>query len=126
MVFSVKYRDSSGAVCEKAVEAANRTDCFAKCKAQGIVPIAVESDSAVAKKSGKGSAFATGSKPKPLDMRFVLVAVALVAAGAVVWLLPSGKTAVGKEDTLPELTRKPVSRSSRMSLAKLRPRSRKN
>ena len=43
MVFSVKYRDSSGAVCEKAVEAANRADCFAKCKVQGIVPIGVVS-----------------------------------------------------------------------------------
>lgn len=41
MVFSVKYRDSSGAVCEKSVEAANRADCFAKCKAQGIVPVEV-------------------------------------------------------------------------------------
>ena len=43
MVFSVKYRDTSGAVCEKAVEAANRADCFAKCKAQGILPIEVKS-----------------------------------------------------------------------------------
>ena len=95
MTFTVKYRTNSGSIAEKAVEAANRTDCFAKCKAQGIVPIAVESDSSVAKKSGKGSDFASCLKPKPSNMRFVLVAVALVAAGAAVWLLPSGKTAVG-------------------------------
>ena len=43
MVFSVKYRDTSGAMCEKSVEAANRADCFAKCKAQGILPIEVKS-----------------------------------------------------------------------------------
>ena len=42
MVFSVKYRDSSGAVCERAVEAANRAECYAKCKEQGIVPIGIE------------------------------------------------------------------------------------
>ena len=43
MVFSVKYRDTSGAMCEKSVEAANRADCFAKCKAHGILPIEVKS-----------------------------------------------------------------------------------
>ena len=63
MVFSVKYRDSSGAVCEKAVEAANRADCFAKCKAQGIVPIAVVGSLEASKKSGRSSDPATSSKP---------------------------------------------------------------
>ena len=41
MIFSVKYRDSSGAVCEKAVEAADRADCFARCKLNGIAPIGI-------------------------------------------------------------------------------------
>jgi len=41
MLFSVKYRDNSGALCEKAVEAADRSECFAKCKADGIAPMSV-------------------------------------------------------------------------------------
>jgi hypothetical protein len=77
-------------VCEKAGEAANRADCFAKCKAQGIVPIAVESGSAVANKGGHG----TGSKPKAPNAKLLLVSVALVAAGAAIWFWPSGKDAV--------------------------------
>jgi type II secretory pathway component PulF len=85
MVFSVKYRDYSGAVCEKAVEAANRADCFAKCKAQGIVPIAVESGSAVAKKGGYDHGSAAGSKPKAPNAKLVLLVGTLVAIGAVVW-----------------------------------------
>ena len=90
MVFSVKYRDYSGAMCEKAVEAANRADCFAKCRAQGLVPVAVESGSAVAKKGGHG----TGSKPKAPNAKLLLVSAALVAAGAAIWFWPNGKDAV--------------------------------
>ena len=87
MVFSVKYRDSSGAVREKAVEAANRADCFAKCKAQGIVPIAVEAGAA-AKKPAPASGPAASGKS-----RLVLLAAALAAIGAAVWLWPNGKDA---------------------------------
>ena len=41
MIFSVKYRDNSGALCEKSVEAANRSECLARCKADGIAPMSV-------------------------------------------------------------------------------------
>jgi hypothetical protein len=41
MTFTVKYRTNSGSITEKAVEAANREDCFAKCKAQGIAVVSV-------------------------------------------------------------------------------------
>ena len=81
MVFSVKYRDSSGAVCEKAVEAANRADCFAKCKEQGIVPMAVEAGAA-AKKPAPASGSAASGK-----CRLVLLAAALAAIGAAVWMM---------------------------------------
>ena len=67
MVFSVKYRDSSGAVCEKAVEAANRADCFAKCKAQGIAPMSVR----------------TGVKGKEVKVKSFRIGVRGVALGLV-------------------------------------------
>lgn len=94
MVFSVKYRDYSGAVCEKAVEAANRADCFAKCKAQGIVPVTVESASTVAKKGGHGSDSAAGSNTKAPNAKLVLLVGTLVAIGATVWFWPSRKEVV--------------------------------
>ena len=93
MVFSVKYRDSSGAVCEKAVEAANRADCFAKCKVQGIVPIGVDV-SAATKKPAHASGFEASAKSK-----IVMLVVALMAVGAAVWLWPKGKPT---SDTVPE------------------------
>ena len=93
MVFSVKYRDSSGAVCEKAVEAANRVDCFAKCKAQGIVPIGVDV-SAATKKPAHASGFEASAKSK-----IVMLVVALMAVGAAVWLWQKGKPT---SDTVPE------------------------
>ena len=77
MVFSVKYRDSSGAVCEKAVEAASRADCFAKCKAQGILPVGVELDTGK-KKRGKSA------NPKRRNPKAILTVAALVAAGMAV------------------------------------------
>lgn len=89
MTFTVKYRTNNGSIAEKAVEAANRADCFAKCKAQGIVPIAVESGSAVGGKGARGAGI--GSKPKAPDSRLILAAVALVAIGAAVWLWPGAK-----------------------------------
>ena len=106
MVFSVKYRDSSGAVCEKAVEAANRTDCFAKCKAQGIAPIAVEAGAA-AKKPAPASGSAASGKSK-----LVLLAAALAAIGAAVWFWPNGKDAEKAENA-------PVQKVEKKTSAKL-------
>ena len=101
MVFSVKYRDSSGAVCEKAVEAANRADCFAKCKAQGIVPVTVEAG-ATAKKSAPSSVSATSGK-----YRLVLLVAVLVAVGAAVLLWPKSKESPKKKVSAPVKTIKP-------------------
>ena len=57
MVFSVKYRDNSGALCEKSVEAANRSECFARCKAQGIVPMSVGTGAKRKEVQAKGFSF---------------------------------------------------------------------
>ena len=106
MVFSVKYRDSSGAMCEKAVEAANRADCFAKCKAQGIAPIGVEAG-ASAKKPAPASGSAASGKS-----RLVLLAAALAAIGAAVWFWPNGKDAEKAENA-------PVQKVEKKTSAKL-------
>ena len=97
MVFSVKYRDSSGAVCEKAVDAANRADCFAKCKALGIVPFGVEAGK-VAKKSASVSGSAGSRKYK-----FLLLVASLVAVGVAVWMMLQNETPT--EEAKPKKTR---------------------
>ena len=106
MLFSVKYRDNSGALCEKAVEAADRSECFAKCKAQGIVPIAVEAGAA-AKKPAPASGSAASGKS-----RLVLLAAALAAIGAAVWFWPNGKDAEKAENA-------PVQKVEKKTSAKL-------
>lgn len=45
MTFTVKYRANDGAMREERIEAANRADCIAKCKSQGIAPVSVKEDS---------------------------------------------------------------------------------
>ena len=100
MTFTVKYRTGNGSIAEKAVEAANRADCFAKCKAQGIVPVAVESGSAVAKKGGHGTGSAAGSNPKALNTKFLLLVGTLVTIGAAIWFWPKGSDA-GKAEKAP-------------------------
>lgn len=41
MIFTVKYRAKDGSVAEECIEAANRGDCIAKCKAKGIAPVRI-------------------------------------------------------------------------------------
>ena len=93
MTFTVKYRTNSGSIAEKAVEAANRADCFAKCKAQGIVPVGVEAG-ATAKKPAPASGSAASGK-----FRLVLLVAALAAVGAAVLLWPESKPT---SDTVPD------------------------
>ena len=81
MTFTVKHRTNSGSIAEKVVEAANRADCFAKCKVQGISPIGVE-DGTAPRKTTSASGPVTSGKS-----RFVLLVVALAAVGAAVWLI---------------------------------------
>ncbi len=42
MTFTVTYRGADGALREERVEAANRAECFARMKAQGIAPLSVK------------------------------------------------------------------------------------
>jgi hypothetical protein len=42
MTFTVKYRAIDGKMREECIEAASRSECIAKCKAQGLAPISVK------------------------------------------------------------------------------------
>ncbi len=84
MIFTVKYRTNSGSIAEKTVDAANRADCFAKCKSQGIVPIGVKSGAVRNISSERGLWGNLNAK-----WLFFGVALALLLAGALI----SGLTA---------------------------------
>ena len=84
MTFTVKYRSNNGSIAEKPIEAANRADCFANCKAQGIVPISVE----------YGSAGRNESKMRNVDHslkrffsggKFLCCVAVLSVAGIFIW-----------------------------------------
>ena len=100
MIFTVKYRDAAGALREKTLEAASRLDCFAKCKAQGIVPTALESGSAAGRKGEHCSDSAAGSKTKAPNVKFVLLVVLLVAIGVLMWFW-ANKNDAGKAEKTP-------------------------
>ena len=42
MTFTVTWRGRDGGLREEAVEAASRAECFAQCKARGVVPVSVK------------------------------------------------------------------------------------
>ena len=114
MTFTVKYRTGNGSIAEKAVEAANRADCFAKCKAQGIVPIAVENGSKVSKKSARSSDPATSSKPIVPNAKFILLVGAIVAVGAAAWFWPNGNdTEKAKKAPVQKVEKKKASKSTK-------------
>ena len=104
MTFTVKYRTSNGSIAEKTVEAANRADCFAKCIAQGIVPVGVSNDNN-APAASKRSSCNNGSKGGNLS-RWVVCAIVLALAGGIVYFLVNGKSKPARESApTPEKTR---------------------
>jgi hypothetical protein len=89
MTYTVKYRTNSGSIAEKTVEAASRSDCFANCKALGIVPLGVEgkkSEDADSKRIRKTQHTPFKSKP-------IIFLTALAILGVVVWIWTDAKTA---------------------------------
>ena len=95
MTFTVKYRTSNGSISEKAVEAANRADCFAKCKAQGIVPIGVSNGDKASAASKKQSP--NGGSRGGKSLRWVIYVVVLVFAGVIAYFLMNDKSETIKE-----------------------------
>ncbi len=88
MTFTVTYRGADGAVREERVEAANRADCFAQCRARGIAPVSVKEG-----RNGK-SAASPAAKGRPREpakrklftiLFYLLVAIAAIVA--IAWWL---------------------------------------
>ena len=78
---------------EKCIEAASRSECVAKCKAQGIAPISV-------KEGGKvSSASQRRGERKTLSGKLILLAVAVVVGIGVWWVISSCDNS---PDTTPE------------------------
>ena len=50
MTFTVTYRGADGALVTEAVEAANRSECFAQMKARGITPMGVKEGDSVSRR----------------------------------------------------------------------------
>ena len=84
MTFTVKYRTNSGSIAEKAVEAANRADCFAKCKVQGIVPVSVKVGDAKHEESTRIKSIRSG-KIGLGGKKLFWSGVMLLVAGITVW-----------------------------------------
>lgn len=83
MQFTVKYRAKDGSIAEKAIEAANRSECLAKCKAQGIVPMSVGAGAKSKEVQAKGFSF--GVKGVVLG----LIVASVIGVG--IWCFTGGR-----------------------------------
>ena len=97
MTFTVKYRSNNGSIAEKPVEAANRADCFAKCKAQGIVPVGVSEGNNVSAASQRPSRNSASRGDKL--WRWTGWTIVLVVLGSIAYFLINGKSELAKEST---------------------------
>ena len=95
MTFTVTYREKSGAKAEAEIEATSRAECFARCKARGIVPLGVKegrSDrSNISPKSTKGGHRRQDAQSSPRRASFLgalggLTILALLIGGVSWWL----------------------------------------
>ena len=59
MTFTVTYREKDGAKAEVEIEAVNRSECFAQCKARGIAPLGVREG-----RSGRSTASPKSATPR--------------------------------------------------------------
>ena len=91
MTYTVTYRDKSGAKREEVLEAAGRAECFAQCKARGIVPMSIKDGARKVSPKDGGSPCGHNklrpSRSAVLWRAAILAAIALATAiGAWWWL----------------------------------------
>jgi hypothetical protein len=85
MTFTVTYRGADGAMCEEAVEAADRAECVAECRRRGIAPASIREGGRVGKRRD-----AVSSRQKPFTIHsYLFVAIAALAAIALWWWFAS-------------------------------------
>ena len=109
MTFTVTYRGADGALREGRVEAANRTECFAQMKAQGIAPKSVKEEAVVSRRGRRDERGKNGrveraehveGKGRVVAYVLSVALVALIAGGAWWWL--------GRGAAQPPQTEKPA------------------
>jgi hypothetical protein len=104
MNFTVTYRGSDGALRMESIEAANRSDCFARCKERGIAVVELTVDSGKlrvrkdeSRRVGDNAPYQSRTKSTPklstLNSKLsTILAVLLLVVGCGVWFwIQSGK-----------------------------------
>ena len=86
MTFTVKYRAKDGSVAEETIEATDRADCFAKCRAQGMAVVELKVGS---ENSGRHCPTRHTRPTRPtgrsLRAKLLIAGFLLVAAGVSIW-----------------------------------------
>ena len=88
MLFTVTYRSKTGAKADIEIEAASRGECFAHCKARGIVPVSVKEGRSSSRPRAAGTAAPHGGGAKPrggMPWRAAILAATCLAAGIGAW-----------------------------------------
>ena len=75
MTFTVKYRAIDGKMREECIEAASRSECVAKCKAQGVAPISVKEGGKVFRRTDS----------KVLGGKLLWIIAGVVILGGICW-----------------------------------------
>ena len=96
MTFTVTYRGRDGAKHEETVEAANRSECVAACKARGIAPMIIREGRALSRsRAAKTAAPHAGRASNGMLWRAAIWAAVLAVLGGGVWWWLSARPASG-------------------------------
>jgi len=111
MTFTVTYRGKDGARAEIEIEAANRAECVAACKARGIAPVGIREGRASSRSRAAEAAAPHDGGAKPgggIIWRAAILATILAGVGSGLWLW------LGRGESQP-------SQSTKQSVAKQKP-----
>ena len=97
MLFTVTYRNKTGAKTEVEIEAASRAACVAECKRRGIAPVGIREGRSSLRPRAAGTAVPhdgrAGARPSSKRGLYLAVAVlcAAVLGGGLWWWLSRGE-----------------------------------
>jgi hypothetical protein len=115
MIFTVKSRAKDGSVAEECIEAVNRSECIAKCKAHGIAPISVREASGKTKRIQKDTSTRTTGINSVVKL--IVAIVVPVTITAVIWCYignnPNSHKASAKEIKKTSIAQSPKGNKSK-------------